>query len=232
MESNREQLNIPEIEEMFVRDTPEGVSLVNNLIRVISGVFFLLEIFETQEMREIQIVFSSIPEMKTQKQAYKRIDTLLHPDDYSWLTVKLKDHNLTGAESFQFFGRIKDPADTENGYAWYLLSLTFLKAKAEEIPGKIVCIGIPTRNIASHERSFESYIRDTSFIRTNREKFLFLTLREKEVLHLLAQGNTNRQTSLYLGISEQTVKTHRKSVVKKLKTSNPMELANYLAFFE
>lgn len=44
--------------------------------------------------------------------------------------------------------------------------------------------------------------------------------RESEVLHLIAVGNSNRAVASQLGISEETVKTHLKSIFAKLRVSD------------
>lgn len=43
-----------------------------------------------------------------------------------------------------------------------------------------------------------------------------LTPREREVLQLVAQGQTNRQMAIRLGLSPKTVDTHRSSMMRKL----------------
>ncbi len=43
-----------------------------------------------------------------------------------------------------------------------------------------------------------------------------LSLREREVLQLISEGNTNRQVGFCLSISEDTVKGHVKSILAKL----------------
>ena len=52
-----------------------------------------------------------------------------------------------------------------------------------------------------------------------------LTEREREVLNLVAAARTNKQVATALHISEQTVKNHVKSVMKKLGLKNRVELA-------
>ncbi len=44
-----------------------------------------------------------------------------------------------------------------------------------------------------------------------------LTLRETEVIRLVASGRANREVALHLGISDETVKAHMKSIFAKLK---------------
>lgn len=52
-----------------------------------------------------------------------------------------------------------------------------------------------------------------------------LTDREREVLRLVAGAMTNRQVAERLYISEQTVKNHIKSLLRKLRLKNRVELA-------
>lgn len=47
-----------------------------------------------------------------------------------------------------------------------------------------------------------------------------LTQREMEVLKWLAQGKSREETSIILGISLETVKTHAKSILQKLDVQN------------
>jgi DNA-binding NarL/FixJ family response regulator len=51
-----------------------------------------------------------------------------------------------------------------------------------------------------------------------------LTPREKEVLQLVAQGNSTKQVADKLGIGTRTVESHRVNMLKKMKVSNTAEL--------
>ncbi|MCD9459439.1 response regulator [Marinibactrum halimedae] len=50
-----------------------------------------------------------------------------------------------------------------------------------------------------------------------------LTRREREVIHFLATGKTNKEIARLLNIEEGTVKTHLKSIFSKLSTSTRTE---------
>jgi len=54
-----------------------------------------------------------------------------------------------------------------------------------------------------------------------------LTRREREVLRLLARGNTNRQIAELLGLSKRTVDNHRANLMGKLGLVSRVELVNY-----
>jgi DNA-binding NarL/FixJ family response regulator len=54
-----------------------------------------------------------------------------------------------------------------------------------------------------------------------------LTNRERDVLHLISQGSTNREIALQLYISEGTVKTHVTHLLNRLNLRNRSQLAIY-----
>lgn len=55
-----------------------------------------------------------------------------------------------------------------------------------------------------------------------------LTPKEEEVCRMVAAGALNKQIAFDLGISEQTVKTHRGNVTRKLGLRTAVELADFL----
>ena len=54
-----------------------------------------------------------------------------------------------------------------------------------------------------------------------------LTPREREVLHLLTLGYTNREVASELSISVRTVETHRASILAKLRVRTRADLVRY-----
>lgn len=54
-----------------------------------------------------------------------------------------------------------------------------------------------------------------------------LSIREQEVLQLVAKGYSNKEISKELSISENTVKTHMKNILGKLQLDNRVQLASY-----
>jgi two-component system nitrate/nitrite response regulator NarL len=54
-----------------------------------------------------------------------------------------------------------------------------------------------------------------------------LTPREKEILQVVARGQTNREVAMTLSLSEHTVKNHLKSILHKLHLNNRVQLTRY-----
>jgi DNA-binding NarL/FixJ family response regulator len=57
--------------------------------------------------------------------------------------------------------------------------------------------------------------------------FSILTMREREVLQLLVEGNTVKQIADHLHLSIQTVHAHRQKIMEKLNIYNIAELTKY-----
>jgi two-component system response regulator NreC len=60
-----------------------------------------------------------------------------------------------------------------------------------------------------------------------RTPYDLLTDREREILHLVAAGHSNREIAEILGISEHTVHNHRAHLMEKLGVHNRLELLKY-----
>ncbi len=70
------------------------------------------------------------------------------------------------------------------------------------------------------------------YVRQLRQKGLqdsydLLTDREKEVLHLIAEGKSNKEVATMLDLSVYTVETHRTNLMQKLNLHNTAEIVLY-----
>lgn len=61
----------------------------------------------------------------------------------------------------------------------------------------------------------------------NREHGQQLTDRERQVLHLISDGRSNKEVALELGISPKTVSVHRTNIMSKLNVQNTVELIRF-----
>ena len=75
------------------------------------------------------------------------------------------------------------------------------------------------------ERALERYIEKTEA--TELDPYDRLTVREREVLHLVASGCTHAEIAARLCISPRTVETHRARVMRKLGLRTTVQLIHY-----
>jgi DNA-binding NarL/FixJ family response regulator len=62
---------------------------------------------------------------------------------------------------------------------------------------------------------------------SGEERYQSLTDREKQVLKLVAEGNSNKEVAQFLGISVKTAMSHRERVMQKLDIHNRTDLVKF-----
>ena len=71
---------------------------------------------------------------------------------------------------------------------------------------------------------FQEYSQPGS---NGKENDQHLTERERQVLELIVEGNSNKEIALDLGISPKTVSVHRTNIMSKLNVQNTVELIRF-----
>ncbi len=75
------------------------------------------------------------------------------------------------------------------------------------------------------DRAIDAYIEQSKAAELDPHESL--TVREREVLQLAAEGKTNTDIASLLHISQRTVENHRANLMRKLGLKNPSELVRY-----
>ena len=75
-------------------------------------------------------------------------------------------------------------------------------------------------------------IAQQEFRKKNHHKYSCLTLREIEIIKLIAIGYNNPEISKILFISRFTVEQHRKNIIRKLQTKSLPHLIQYALAFD
>jgi DNA-binding NarL/FixJ family response regulator len=78
-----------------------------------------------------------------------------------------------------------------------------------------------------NERALDAYARQTDEATRPPDRYDLLTLREREVLQLAAQGLTNAEIGERLAISARTAETHRANFMRKLGLQSQTELVRF-----
>ena len=104
---------------------------------------------------------------------------------------------------------------------------TQYEGKTAEIKLKVSLSDLP-----AHLNFLKKHTESLAFKQANCEKFRSLTNRERIILKQLVKGLLNKEIAEDLIISEQTVKTHRKNINRKLNTHHLIDLYEYAIAFE
>jgi len=77
------------------------------------------------------------------------------------------------------------------------------------------------------ERAIAAYANRTEADAGPTDAYDTLTSREREVLHLAAEGNSHREIARRLSISPRTAEVHRANLMRKLDLHNQTDLVRY-----
>lgn len=97
--------------------------------------------------------------------------------------------------------------------------------------GKEVLIQAIATLVSSDEPYFCPDIQWSQVSTENIEQVSVLTRREKEIIRMISEGKTSREIAEVFKISENTVKTHRTRIRKKMKVGGIAELLNKIKQF-
>lgn len=88
------------------------------------------------------------------------------------------------------------------------------------------------RENSLYKHKLKRLIEEENFRSDHCVLFDLLTLREKEVLKLVALGETNQEISRHLFVSIDTVRTHRNRIWQKLGIKKLAQAINYARAFD
>jgi DNA-binding NarL/FixJ family response regulator len=77
------------------------------------------------------------------------------------------------------------------------------------------------------EDILDSYMRLHQTIDGEEPRSPKITPREREIIQLLCEGNSNKETALRLSISVKTVEAHRLNIMRKLRLTSLSHLVRY-----
>jgi FixJ family two-component response regulator len=115
------------------------------------------------------------------------------------------------------------------GYGDVPKTVQAMKAGAVEFLTKPFCDDVLLSAIRQAVERSETTLGHAAEMRTLRDRYASLSVREREVMALVVAGLLNKQVGSDLGISEITVKAHRGRMMKKMKAGSLADLVNMAA---
>lgn len=153
-------------------------------------------------------------------------------------------HSIVKPESFEHAKKLfsgmdfKDPCQVVShfqalkGFSQHKEYEWYFSVKKRFNDTLILTISNPVHTLGETHRQIEKVLEENLFLRKNLPKLNSLTKREKEIIHLIARGQTSQQISEQLFISIHTVRTHRKNIWQKLEIKSYAELFKFAGEFD
>jgi DNA-binding CsgD family transcriptional regulator len=163
----------------------------------------------------------SLDEIKAMGMGY--FDKIIHPADRE-IPISSIRHFLNGQELFGGLFRAKGKKDEE--YRWYLGWAVVLERDENEDARLI--LGVDLDMSATVDTSFQLKEAFRQMVRSSYSEDLeVLSKREREVLFYMSQGLCTEKVADKMSISMETVKSHRRSIKKKLGLHTSIELVAF-----
>lgn len=139
------------------------------------------------------------------------------------------DVRMPGMSGLELLERLREgcnapPTIMITGHADVRLAVQAMKAGATAFLEKPVPYDELVINIERALDSMQNLTTVSSRCEVAAKRLARLTLREKQVVEMVIEGNSNKQIAYILGISQRTVETHRANAMKKVGVRTLSEL--------
>lgn len=144
------------------------------------------------------------------------------------LLVKLIQQNTDDVVSF--FQQVRTSRERE--WDWYMSMTKILLRDPSNQPLLCITVAMKIDPDSYFTAKGARLLEENKFLRQHHEQFAKLTKREREILRLMALGQSAGQIAKELNISTATAETHRKNVKHKLGAKNSFDLGQYARAFD
>lgn len=122
--------------------------------------------------------------------------------------------------------------DDQSEYKWYFTSSKLYRFEDITNTSMIMHLAIEANTLNTLGNKLNRIFEENIFISQNYHKFNVLTKREKELIKLIALGNSSQDISDLLFISKHTVNNHRKNIMNKLDVNCVSKLIRFAISFD
>ncbi|QQT33051.1 hypothetical protein I6I99_10985 [Sphingobacterium multivorum] len=163
-----------------------------------------------------------------------KVAHILSPDIYAGLSVM--NMYTDGKTTFtpHFFTHENTAIDWVNSYRSFTnTERQTPEFRVEQLLGQgraRIILDMNLEELPEYLHEFLKIMNNRTFFSQGIQNFMQLTSKEKLVLTLIIHGKSNKEIADVFCISNETVKTHRKNLIRKLKCKNITEMMRYSIF--
>jgi len=117
-------------------------------------------------------------------------------------------------------------------YSWWLSSIRIFMRDEQGLPVFTITVSIPIDPKHNFAIKVERLLQENNFLHKHKEQFASLTKRELEIIKLMATDNAATAIAAQLHLSEDTVKTHRRNIKRKIAAKNQYDVVKFAQAFD
>ncbi len=137
--------------------------------------------------------------------------------------------NKVNQSEYSFFSRTSNELDTDPGWLLYFAKLNL---SDEGFPKEIVLFSYNLNLLGDVKTKLYRILENEEFFKENMTRVSALTKKEKEIIGLLTNGMNSAEIAAFTFTSINTVLTHRKNILKKLKNPGFAGLLKFAEVFD
>jgi len=146
----------------------------------------------------------------------------MHPDDMEVISAGLDKFHSDNSPIYGGFIRIRPKS---GDYQWFIGSMSILELKDNK-PWRIIAVVQNMEQMNDTRNQIIQLIKENLQLKSQL-RIHSLSKREKQIVRLIAKGNTDKEIAGILSISPSTAKTHRHNIIQKLQMKNKAALAQF-----
>ena len=211
-------------------DTTDELEFLKNTMDNLPAVIYVNELGKPEDMLSLRNIWMNQrcleifnrPQEEITAMGYRFVEGVIHPEDMEIIPTTIQVvYNFVEETILVFMYRVRKYG-TEK-YGWYYFQARVISTFDDGSPKQLLTIGMEVTETMHTQNQLTSALKEISKLKYAL-KLSALTTREKEVLHLIAKGKTDKEISTDLFISIQTAKKHRNNLILKTGVNNTAEL--------
>jgi DNA-binding CsgD family transcriptional regulator len=213
----------------------EAIAHMASIAEKLPGVLIIHDIrdgsvvwMSKQGLRELGITEQDMKALSAEEY-YSRFFNSEDTKDYVPRVLGMIERN-NDEETVTYFQQVKFWNDAD--WHWHMSSTRLFMRDEQGKPLLIITMSFPVDPKHHLTNKAGRLLEENNFLRKNFNLYTKLSKREREVLRLLALGKSATDMASDLGISWNTVETHRKNIKHKLNTGSYYELCQYARAFD
>ncbi|MFZ4455414.1 MAG: LuxR C-terminal-related transcriptional regulator [Bacteroidales bacterium] len=221
-------------EESKIEAALEELKQLQNIVDSVPSIIYINELERPGDPTSIRNIWANKRALelmgRTQAEVTslgnRFLDGIIHPDDLEIVPTTVKAaYNSVEETIMMIVYRIRKQNTDE--YGWYYCQGRVVERFEDESPKRLLTIGLEITDSMHTQPQLKTLLKEINQLKYSL-KLSQLTSREKEVLHLISQGDTDKDIATKLFISVLTAKKHRTNLIHKIGVKNTAELVSWV----
>lgn len=175
-------------------------------------------------LNKFAIEMTGYTKEEADKLGHEYFRQVLHPDDFEVIDQSIEF--LRNIHDDNLYGGICRSKPKGKDYLWQVGRTRVFKRNPDGTPRQFLNAAVVLNEEFHSQNQMIELLKENKRL-INENTILRLTKREREVLKHLSSGDCARKISGKLNISESTVISHRKNMLRKLKMNSSASLVNF-----